>query len=111
LDDGATLLMHLGMSGSFRVETGRDSRTPGRYRYTRSRLAAHDHVVFTMSSGASVIYNDPRRFGLMDLVAPGGAATHPLLADMGVEPLGPDFTPHFLARRFAGKAAPLKAAL
>ena len=111
LDDGEVLVMHLGMSGSFRIEAGEESQTPGAYHRQRSRLSAHDHVVFTMSSGARVIYNDPRRFGLMDLLAGEAVAGSRHFKAMGVEPLGPDFTPGYLATRFGGKAAPLKAAL
>ena len=62
LSSGDVLLMHLGMSGSFRV--GKDS-APGKYYHERSKSTAHDHVVFHMSNGATVTFNDPRRFGSM----------------------------------------------
>ena len=65
LSSGDVLLMHLGMSGSFRV--GKDS-APGKYYHERSKSTAHDHVVFHMSNGATVTFNDPRRFGSMKLV-------------------------------------------
>ena len=62
LSSGEILLMHLGMSGSFRVS--REAGAPlGRYYHERAKDAAHDHVVFHMSSGAVVTFNDPRRFG------------------------------------------------
>ena len=77
LSSGETLLMHLGMSGSFRVG---DAGT-----------MAHDHVVFHMSSGAVVTFNDPRRFGLMDLVPADKLAAHPALSAMGPEPLSAAF--------------------
>ena len=63
-----SLLMHLGMSGSFRVLHDGGERTPGGYYHERSEHAAHDHVVFHMSSGAPITFNDPRRFGSMKLV-------------------------------------------
>ena len=65
LSSGDVLMMHLGMSGSFRV--GKDAK-PGVYYHERSKSAAHDHVVFHMSNGATVTFNDPRRFGSMKLV-------------------------------------------
>src|SRR6516162_11713647 len=68
LSSGEVLLMHLGMSGSFRVSHDEKDRTPGSYHHPRSAASAHDHVVFHMSSGATVTFNDPRRFGLMLLV-------------------------------------------
>lgn len=107
LDDGATLIMHLGMSGSFRV----DANTPGVFHHDRSRIAAHDHVVFHMSGGATITYNDPRRFGFMLLEPRATLAEHKLFRGMGVEPLGNELDGDLLARLFAGKAAPLKAAL
>jgi formamidopyrimidine-DNA glycosylase len=97
LSSGDTLLMHLGMSGWFRVDEG--SGLP------------HDHVVFHMSSGAIVAFNDPRRFGLMDLVDRGKLATHPALSRLGPEPLSPEFDGAALARACRGKRTPLKVAL
>ena len=65
LSSGEVLLMHLGMSGSFRVLHGSDERGPGKFHHARGKLSAHDHVVFHMSNGAIVTFNDPRRFGYM----------------------------------------------
>ena len=112
LDDGAVLVMHLGMSGSFRVEED----VPGTFHHERSRDPTHDHVVFHMEGGARVTYNDPRRFGFMDLVARADFADHPWFRGMGPEPLatgagGNAFDAVDLARRLAGKRTPLKAAL
>ncbi len=108
LDSAETLIMHLGMSGSFRVEDGEGAAVPGDYYHARSKAAAHDHVVFRFAGGASVVYNDPRRFGFMDL-APAGA--NDILPGLGPEPLDPLFDAASLARSLAGKAAPLKSAL
>src|SRR3954447_18215676 len=58
LASGDVLLMHLGMSGSFRVLAGRAKTTPGKFRHPRNEDRAHDHVVFHMSSGATIIFND-----------------------------------------------------
>src|SRR5262245_62349118 len=69
LSSGEVLLMHLGMSGSFRVFHNDRKGKPGRYHHERSEHLAHDHIVFEMSSGATVTFNDPRRFGFMKHVA------------------------------------------
>ncbi len=111
VEGGETLIMHLGMSGSFRIEAGAAGTTiPGAFYHPRSTLGTHDHVVLGLASGARVVYNDPRRFGFM-LLATGAVAEHPLFRHLGLEPLGPDLTGAALARLFAGKATPLKAAL
>lgn len=100
LSSRETLVMHLGMSGSFRVEAdGAAERLP------------HDHVVFRMSSGAVVIFNDPRRFGFMDIVGAGALGIHPVLSALGPEPLSPGFDAFALARACRGKKTSLKAAL
>jgi formamidopyrimidine-DNA glycosylase len=116
LDDGAALISHLGMSGSFRIEEGEAGHVPGRFHHERSKLAAHDHVVFDLERAdgrsAKVIYNDPRRFGFMDLVPDRQALeTHPYFLGLGPEPTGNDLGAGYLASRFAGRSAPLKAAL
>ena len=69
LASGDVLLMHLGMSGSFRVVNGDNGHTPGQFHHPRSEDRAHDHVVFHMSSGAVIVFNDPRRFGYMKIIA------------------------------------------
>ena len=111
LDDGVVLVCHLGMSGSFRVEEGSKSRTPGDFRYERSKAAAHDHIVLHLSSGARVTYNDPRRFGFMDLIPQAELADHPFFRGLGLEPLGNELDGAHLAALLKGRKAPLKAAL
>ena len=108
LASGDVLLMHLGMSGSFRVNM---ETTPGKFHHARSATAAHDHVVFHMSSGATVTYNDPRRFGLMLIVPRRDFASHPLMREVGPEPLGNAFDASLLAAACALKKTSLKAAL
>ena len=71
LSSGEVLLMHLGMSGSFRVVRDGSGHAPGKYDRERAQHLAHDHVVFRMSNGALVTFNDPRRFGSMKLIASG----------------------------------------
>ncbi|MFZ2004017.1 MAG: bifunctional DNA-formamidopyrimidine glycosylase/DNA-(apurinic or apyrimidinic site) lyase [Stellaceae bacterium] len=99
LDDNGTLLLHLGMSG--RITAG-PADVPH---------APHDHVVLTLDDGTVVRFNDARRFGLLDYMRRGEEAAHPLLADMGPEPLEAGFDGKYLARKLAGKMTPIKAAL
>ena len=81
--DRGTALLHLGMTGSFRVL--RDERSP----------AAHDHFDIVTEGGVTLRFNDPRRFGAL-LWTTDDPALHPLLAPLGPEPLGPDFTAAWL---------------
>ena len=111
LASGDVLLMHLGMSGSFRVVAGEKKTSPGKFHHPRSEDRAHDHVVFHMSSGATVIFNDPRRFGYMKIFSRNGIEDEPLLQGLGPEPLGNAFDAKMLARSCASKKTSLKAAL
>jgi formamidopyrimidine-DNA glycosylase len=111
LSSGDVLLMHLGMSGSFRVAEEGAEKTPGDFHHPRSDDRAHDHIVFHMSSGARIAFNDPRRFGLMLLVPRVELAEHPLMKEIGPEPLGNEFDARLLAEACHGKKTSLKAAL
>jgi len=112
LSSGDVLLMHLGMSGSFHVFDKKNAGPGlGNYYHERSQHAAHDHVVFHMSSGAIVTFNDPRRFGSMKIVPRDKLDAEPLLRGLGPEPLGNEFDAAMLARACAGKKTSLKAAL
>lgn len=112
LSSGDVLVMHLGMSGSFHVFLGRqDHKNLGRYHHEREKHLAHDHVVFHLASGASVTFNDPRRFGSMKLVPRGELEQEPLLRGLGPEPLGNAFDAAMLAAACRGKKTSLKAAL
>jgi formamidopyrimidine-DNA glycosylase len=111
LTSGDVLLMHLGMSGSFRVHKEEGGATPGQFHYPRSEDRAHDHVVFHMSSGAAVIFNDPRRFGYMKIIARNAIEDEPLLKGLGPEPLGNEFDAAMLACACHNKKTSLKAAL
>lgn len=116
LDNGQVILMHLGMSGSFRTRIGAATETePGQFHHLRNRIEKHDHVVIhlTMPDGrdAQVIYNDPRRFGFMLMAPRLDLHQHPLIRHLGVEPVGNELSAEILAANFAGKMMPLKAAL
>jgi formamidopyrimidine-DNA glycosylase len=110
LDGGETLIAHLGMSGSFRLERTAVS-TPGAFHHERSKDPKHDHVVLTLDNGWVVTYNDPRRFGFMDLAPTATLGEHPRMRGLGAEPLAHDFDAARLAQLFAGSRAPLKSAL
>ena len=105
LASGDLLLMHLGMSGSFRAAHGAPG-TPDGVPYE-----AHDHVVFEMSNGRVVVFNDPRRFGFMTIVSAGEIATHPVLVQLGPEPLARTFDAAMLARALGRRKTSLKIAL
>lgn len=112
LASGEVLVMHLGMTGRFFVAAGDGrAREPGDFYREVARDQAHDHVLFRLSTGATVIYNDARRFGLMILVPRATLFEHPLFKGLGIEPLGNTLDGTALARLFAGRSAPLKAAL
>ncbi len=107
LDSGETLLVHLGMSGRMTV-----SGDPlGVFAHAHPMPEKHDHVVFHMENGARVTFNDPRRFGAMDLLPTAGAAAHKLLASIGPEPLGNSFHEAHLVAALKGRAMPIKSAL
>src|SRR5438128_2075658 len=110
LSSGDVLVMHLGMSGSFRVEIDAGGTTPS-LTGSRSSVLPHDHVVFRMSAGATVTFNDPRRFGSIALVPRDDVQRHRTLASLGPEPLATEFDAHVLARACRGKKTSLKAAL
>jgi formamidopyrimidine-DNA glycosylase len=107
LGSGDTQVMHLGMSGWFRVIAG-----PAKAGHYVRPLEVHDHVVFEMSSGARVIFNDPRRFGFMKVMTSEALARDAALSGLGPEPLDDAFTAETLVARVKGKrTASLKAAL
>ena len=107
LSSGETLLIHLGMSGRMTV-----SGDPlGQFVHDHPMPEKHDHVVFHMANGARVTFNDPRRFGAMDLLPTATAEDHKLLSVLGPEPLGNDFHEQHLINAFKGKNTPVKSAL
>ena len=107
LDCGETLLIHLGMSGRMLV-----SGDPlGQFVHDHPAPEKHDHVVFHMANGARITFNDPRRFGAMDMMETAAADTHKLLAVLGPEPLGNDFHEAHLIEAFNGKNSPVKSVL
>jgi formamidopyrimidine-DNA glycosylase len=96
LDGGGVLVIHLGMSGRLR------------YHAQPSPAESHTHLIFHFSGGSQLHFRDPRRFGSLDLAAPGELSALPALRDLGLEPLSPDFTPEFLHARLAATQRTVK---
>ncbi len=97
LDNGHRLILHLGMSGRLLF----DGQGAGR----------HEHLTFQFDDGTVLRYVDPRRFGMLDLVAEDKLASHPRLADLGLEPLDPTFDATALKKVLQGRASPIKVAI
>ena len=118
-EDGASLISHLGMSGSYRIEPDMRIATAHQdddnFHYPRSKNTTHDHIVMHVLSEQygqrQVIYNDPRRFGFLLLAEAGELADHASLKDLGIEPTGNSLSGEVLAQLFYGKKITLKAAL
>lgn len=110
LSTGGVWLAHLGMTGSFLLPER--AAAPERY-HPVAAPAKHAHALFTLShpehGALSLIYADPRRFGFMDVFAPG--APNRYLDALGPEPLGNSFGGPVLLSALSGRAAPIKAAL
>jgi formamidopyrimidine-DNA glycosylase len=107
LASGESLLIHLGMSGRMLV-----SGDPlGQFVHSHPAPEKHDHVVLHMANGAQITFNDPRRFGAMDLMQTARADQHKLLAILGPEPLGNTFNEAHLIAALKGRNTPIKSAL
>ena len=107
LSEGETLILHLGMSGRMLI-----SGDPlGRFHHDHPAPEKHDHVVFDMSNGTRVTFNDARRFGAMDLAPTDTVEDHRLLAGLGPEPLGNSFNEACLVAALRGRMTPIKSAL
>lgn len=107
LDSGETLLIHLGMSGRMTVP----GDPLGQFVHDHPALEKHDHVVLDMDNSARITFNDPRRFGAMDLMPTATGDDHKLLASLGPEPLGNDFHETHLIAAFHGRRSPVKSVL
>lgn len=99
LDNGKTLLIHLGMSGRLLIHT------------KPAPAQKHDHVVFTLNNHAQIVFNDPRRFGLMALAPSGDLANHKTLRHLGVEPLEKEFSAAYLRDQLRTSSRPVKLAI
>ncbi len=99
-DSEDVLVIHLGMSGRVLIISDVE--------YDPEK---HDHLIITMNDGTHIVYNDPRRFGMIFLVSQDGMSSHKAFKDMGPEPLGNDFSAPILKERLKGKKVPIKQAL
>jgi len=115
LDNGETLVIHLGMSGRMGVYAEGKERKLGQYVYQAAPAGAgsgkHDHVVMETNAPARIVFTDHRRFGLMTLVGTDKIDAHKLFKDIGIEPLSADFDAAFLAKALKRKKTPIKSAL
>lgn len=107
LASGETLLIHLGMSGRMLIS----GDAQGRFVHDHPAPEKHDHVVLHMADGARITFNDPRRFGAMDLLPTDSAEAHPLLAVLGPEPLGNGFHEEYFVAALKTRTMPAKSAL
>lgn len=97
LDNDTTLIIHLGMSGRMVIDPDHTNK--------------HDHLVFTLSNNNTIVFNDPRRFGLVDLCATADLPHHRLFAHLGVEPLSRHFSARYLADKIHNKKTDIKTAI
>jgi formamidopyrimidine-DNA glycosylase len=114
MDNGETLVIHLGMSGRMSVHTPATRPELGVHGLEIVREVAsssHDHVVIETDAPAQIVFTDPRRFGLMILIETKLLGAHPLLASLGPEPLSKKLNPAYLDTAFKKKRTPIKSAL
>lgn len=104
LSSDLVLVSHLGMSGSFRIRVGADIQAS-------PKDPAHDHLVFQFRGGRSLVYNDPRRFGFMDLLPAASWADHVWFSGLGPEPTGNELSAEYLAPLLTRRRSPIKAVL
>jgi len=103
VSNGHCLIVHLGMTGSFAIFS-----TNGFPKYDHSRRDKHDHVVFHLGNGTVIAYNDPRKFGMMDLIPESKLSIYPPLKTLGVEPLGNGFDEKYLKYHLDRRSSPVK---
>ena len=104
LSTDETLLIHLGMSGKILVSGSKI----GNFFYEPSKSTNHDHVIFWLNDGTIITYNDPRRFGAMDLTKTTDLNNHKFLQKLGPEPLGNSFDSYYLKKKLSKKESPIK---
>ena len=96
MNSGAVLVLHLGMTGRLAFFT---NGTPRR---------SHDHLRFLLDSGLELRFNDVRRFGSVQVLAPGDEDSPQIFAGLGVEPLGPNFSTPYLMKSALSRTKPIK---
>ena len=111
LDDANVLIIHLGMTGRFQVESSGQSKGAAEFYYEGPRDPKHDHLVFHLSNGATLTFNDARRFGSVDLTQRASLEQHKSMAKLGVEPMGNRLDAAMVMRALAKRVTSLKAVL
>jgi formamidopyrimidine-DNA glycosylase len=100
LENGAHLLVHLGMTGRLHVETANSNQ------FDANTMPRHVHAVLRFEDGRQLVFTDPRTFGAL-----GVARELIFLRKMGPEPLDEDFDERALVKKLATRATKIKAAL
>jgi formamidopyrimidine-DNA glycosylase len=114
LDNGETLVVHLGMSGRMSVHipgARRELGVPRSHTVHGVASSRHDHVIIETDAPAQIVFTDPRRFGLMMLIDTEALGAHPLFAALGPEPLSQKLSAVYLNAVLKGKKTPIKSAL
>jgi formamidopyrimidine-DNA glycosylase len=108
---GETMIMHLGMSGRVLIHQGKAQNNHENFYFNQPEIEKHDHVIFDFEEGIRVVYNDPRRFGAIDVCNSMELSTHKMISNLGIEPLSNQFNADFLFEKFKGSKTTIKAAL
>ena len=108
---GETMIMHLGMSGRVLIHQGKAQNNHENFYFNQPEIEKHDHVIFDFEEGIRVVYNDPRRFGAIDVCNSMELSTHKMISNLGIEPLSNQFNADFLIEKFKGSKTTIKAAL
>lgn len=111
LSHGETMIMHLGMSGRVLIHQGKAQNNHKNFYSNQPEIEKHDHVIFDFEEGIRVVYNDPRRFGAIDVCKSMELGTHKMISNLGIEPLSNQFNADFLFEKFKGSKTTIKAAL
>ena len=113
LSSKETLIIHLGMSGRLLAlqDVFKTTGQLGTFNSNTQKVDKHDHIIIYLEGGTKVVYNDPRRFGAMDLVPTAHINSHKWFAKLGPEPLGNEFSSDYLYFKLRKKQSSIKAAL
>ena len=113
LSSAETMIIHLGMSGRLLVLKDSDDTTTvvGNFNYKTHKFDKHDHIIIYLDSGVRIVYNDPRRFGAIDLISTIKIKNHKWLKKLGPEPLGNEFSAHYLYEKLQKRNSSIKVAL
>jgi formamidopyrimidine-DNA glycosylase len=101
LTSGISAILHLGMSGRILIHE-HNADEP---------FDKHDHIVFETDQGCQIRFNDPRRFGVADIVSTDGLAESRYFKSQGIEPLGNELSGEFIEKKFLNKKTAIKAAV